>query len=121
MKHELWYRIYEISGIAAVFFSLLTLFFIIRFRVFSLLRFLIGNRRTEQIPDAEAGKISPEQYTRTERIEKTPDISSIRKTGTVIAGTTAEKTGTVIAEDTFFITRNIVIKSIDASFIDSVQ
>lgn len=115
MKHELWYRIYEISGISAVVFSIITLFFIIRFRFFSLLRFSIQNRK-QKIKQTEV-KDHNDISVKTEQLIKIqPQVSK----GTVIAEQPVIKTGTVIAADNFMIRKNIIITGTDPSFIDSV-
>ncbi len=120
MKHELWYKIYGISGCAAIIFLFITIIFIIRFRFFSLLISAMNRRKKTDISISSTNVSSDKISVRTERIPKIPQENNSRKTGTVIAGMSGVRTGTVIASDNFFITRNIVITGTDSSFIDEI-
>ena len=116
MTHEIWQKIFIVSGILSVIFAALTVFLIIHFRFFSLVRFTISSTKTTKKYPADI----PEKTTHTEKLSSpvpAPDQSG----GTVVAPPhSSESTGTVIASDTFRYIKSIVITNADISQITSL-
>ncbi len=117
MTYKFWKLIFFTSGGITVFLILLTLFFIIKFRFFELLRFVIANRKAPAGTTVNRSTVRREERTAvTEKLsELRPNIhSGITPDGTVIASRPEEN------ENGFAITRNIIIINTDPSVIDMI-
>ena len=110
MTHEIWHRIFIVSGILSVIFTALTVFLIIHFRFFSLVRFTINSTKTTKNYSSDI----PEKTTHTEKLSS--PLPAPNHGGTVVAPPqSSESAGTVIAPDTFRYIKNIVIANADIS------
>ena len=115
MTHEIWHRIFIVSGILSVIFTALTVFLIIHFRFFSLVRFTISSTKTTKKYPADI----PEKTTHTEKLSS--PLPAPNHGGTVVAPPqSSESAGTVIAPDTFRYIKSIVITNADISQITSL-
>lgn len=117
MTYKFWKILFFTSGGITAFLILLTLFFIIKFRFFELIRFVIANRKAPSGTTVNRSVIRKEERQAvTEKLsEFRPNIhSGITPDGTVIACRPEEN------ENGFVITKNVIIINTDPSVIDMI-
>ncbi|WP_044976005.1 hypothetical protein [Ruminococcus sp. HUN007] len=121
MTYTFWKILFISSGALTVLLIVLTIIFIIRFRFFELVHFLIHNKNENFTPAVHSQSVSPKRAERpavTEKLSdrRTENYSGITPDGTVIACRPAD----TAAPDRFVITRNTIIINADPSVLDQI-
>lgn len=128
MTYETWRILFFVFAALTMIFTASSIFFIIKFRFFSLVRFSLRDKKSSENPavtkplyTGETEALSVTESIRTDNTEKTSDINKSRSSSdTVIAGTDTSAEGTVLVRNSFRVTKSTVIIHADPSVIDTV-